>query len=1441
MRIRVLAIVLAVSGACSPPTPPEEMDSGPVLRVPSAPTQVKGEPGRAQVEVSWRAPDDDGGSAVTSYTVTSNPAGIVITTIATRALFSGLINGNNYTFTVTATNAVGVSAPSEASSPVTPATVPSAPPAVIAMAGDSQAVVSWTRPLDDGGSVIIGYLVHDATGALVGQTEQTQVLVTGLENGTSYAFTVTALNRVGPGATSQFSNSITPLAVPGAPTAVTAQAGNTSAIVNWTAPINTGGHPITLYTVTSDPGGFSATTTGATQVTVPGLLNGTEYTFTVRASNSVGMGLPSDPSNAVTPATIPGVPNNVTATAGNAQATVQWDAPFDDGGGPITSYTVTANPGGRTATNMGGFSATVTGLTNGTSYTFTVRATNWAGTGLPSSASPSVIPLNVPSAPTLVTAVRGDRTAQVSWVAPSDIGGTPLLSYTVLSEPEGHTATVVGQGTIATMTGLTNGTSYTFTVTAANAVGSGPPSSASMAVIPSGPPFAPLAVTAVPANGEATVSWTEPNDNGAPIIEYRVIASPGGLSAITTGATSAVISGLSNGTAYTFTVTAKNLAGVGPPSSPSAPIFPATVPGAPTGLVAIPSDGQVSLSWTDPPTNGSPITRFQITRVPSGEVLVANAAPVNISGLTNGTLYSFTVTASNAVGMGPASAPITARPATPPGVPTGVAAVGATGQATISWSAPSSDGGSPVTGYVVTSVPSGISVIVGPQTQATIRGLLFSASYAFRVRAINAAGQSADSAPSNSVALFSPACPGTLVLCGQVPQIAARASPGTVELADLNADGLLDVLYADQNATVTVFRGQGSGSFDPGTDLATAGGTGLKSFAIADFNGDSHPDVAVGNTAASFITVLFSDASSALVGRSDSLSLSGVAAIAAGDFDRDGKMDLLVSNSTQFGVMRGDGTGAFSSVTSPQGGKSAVSGDFDADGKLDVLSLSGTTARISRGNGDGTFQTPTTTFSTTQVVAVTAFDQNRDGLLDVALALSNGLVAVHPNGPAGVFASPLMLSMNLTSPGSILARDLNGDGLTDLVTATTSNASVLMAIGSSFSSTPRIYALCNGLRWVAFGDLTGDQRPDLIAVCPSLLQVFPNQGDGTFPAVASKGTTGGSTPISVTTGDFNGDGIRDVATANFGNNSLTVMLGNVDGDYVTLASYSVGSEVMWIGSADLNGDGKLDLISASRVAATVNIFRGQGNGTFQSPTVLPVANGASEVKIADLNGDGLVDLVVPARNGNAVSIMLANGSGGFTTTSLASAGGPHSVGVGDLNGDGKKDLVVALWDANQVRTFLGNGDGTFVTVGSYAVAANPRSIALDDFNGDGRLDVAVAHNGAASVATLRGNGDGTLQANVSLTAASIQPSVVASDLDADGKVDLLVPNWDAKSLGYYRGRGDGSFAPAVTYGITSNSYQALAEDMNGDGSKDVVLVNSSSTNISVLLRTGCAP
>lgn len=434
--------------------------------VPGAPTVGTATGGDTQASVTFSAPGSAGGAAITGYTVTASPGGATGTGASSPITVTGLTNGTAYTFTVTATNSVGVGSTSGASNSATPV--------------GAQAITFTNPGTQNFGSTPT--LTATANSGLTPTFTSSTTGVCTITSGGALTFvaagtcTVNA-DQAGNGsylAASQVSHSFTVSAVvPGAPTAATATAGSAQASVAFTAPAFAGGASITGYTVTSSPGGITAT--GASSpITVTGLTNGTAYTFTVKATNSVGAGSVSTASNSVTPI---------------AAQTITFANPGAQSFGSTPSLAATSDSG-LTPT----FTSSTTGvctITTGGVLTFissgicTVNA-NQAGNGSYLAASQVSHSFTVnavmPGAPTVGVATSGDAQASVAFAAPSFTGGAAITSYTVTSSPGGVTST--GTSSPITVSGLTNGTAYTFTVTATNSVGIGSASAASNSATP---------------------------------------------------------------------------------------------------------------------------------------------------------------------------------------------------------------------------------------------------------------------------------------------------------------------------------------------------------------------------------------------------------------------------------------------------------------------------------------------------------------------------------------------------------------------------------------------------------------------------------------------------------------------------------------------------------------------------------------------------------------------------------------------------------------------------------------------------------------------------------------------------------------------------------------------------------------------------------------------
>jgi trimeric autotransporter adhesin len=317
-------------------------------------------------------------------------------------------------------------------------------------------------------------------------------------------------------------------------------------------------------------------------------------------------------------------------------------------------------------------------------------------------------------------------------------------------------------------------------------------------------------------------------------------------------------------------------------------------------------------------------------------------------------------------------------------------------------------------------------------------------------------------------------------------------------------------------------------------------------------------------------------------------------------------------------------------------------------------------------------------------------------------------------------------------------------------------------------------------------------------------------------------------PTTLAVGDFNGDGIPDLAVSEFG---IDILLGNGDGTFkARLLAPGNLPYIEFIAVGDFNGDGKLDLAVAycndtfpTTQPGAVEILLGNGDGTFNLAAASPATgNTPTAIATGDFNGDGNLDLAIPNGNSNTVTILLGNGNGTFTAAaSPATGNSPSSLVVGDFNGDGKPDLAVTNATDNTVTILLGNGDGTFKVAASPVTGNRPSAIAAGDFNGNGKVDLAVANAAGNTITILLGNGDGTFTARTGpAIAGPIFSPIAVADFNGDGIADLAVGG-NAPAL--FLGNGDGTFTPSAPllpffYPIQS----VVAADLDGDGIADVV-------------------
>ena len=547
--------------------------------------------------------------------------------------------------------------------------VPGTPSAPTLGASNNQIAVSWSAP-STGGSPITHYdLRYRISGnwTQVDTISGTSRTLSSLTNGSEYEVQVRAANAKGDGAWSSSARA-TPGAVPGKPARPTLEASNNQIIVTWTAPSSSS--PITSYSVRYRRGTGAATridNLSGTSHTLDSLDNGHSYEIRVRASNAKGAGPWSDPVTAV-PGAVPSKPSAPTLTASNGQIMVSWNAPTSNAGS-LTHYDLRHRRVGTSSwTQIDGItstSRTVTGLTNGQSREFQVRAANSIGDGAFSD-SASATPAGAPSAPSAPTLQTGNGQLTASWNEPS-ANGASITHYDLQHRISGSWTQIDNiSGRSRTITGLTNGSSYQVRVRAVNSAGNGS-WSATASATPGAVPNAPSAPTLSSSSGQIAASWSAPGNNGAAITHYDLRYRSGSGSWTVSeniSGTSRTITGLTNGTSYEVQVRAANSRGDGPYSS-SATATPGAVPGKPSAPSLIPSNGQIMVSWSAPSSTGGAITHYDVGYRRSGNYTLINnisGTSRTITGLTNGQSYEVRVRAANAVGDGAWSNTTSATP-----------------------------------------------------------------------------------------------------------------------------------------------------------------------------------------------------------------------------------------------------------------------------------------------------------------------------------------------------------------------------------------------------------------------------------------------------------------------------------------------------------------------------------------------------------------------------------------------------------------------------------------------------------------------------------------------------------------------------------------------------------------------------------------------------------
>ncbi|MFC4046898.1 fibronectin type III domain-containing protein [Dactylosporangium siamense] len=728
---------------------------------------------------------------------TAVPGGTCLTAPVAGCSATGLTAGASARFRVRASNAAGPGPDGPPSIPMTVLAAPAVPTNVAAVANGHNSIgVSWTAVTG-----AISYKVYRATASggpytLIATTACNAPVAspcsnTSLVPAQTYYYKVSAVGAALESAQSA-AVSATAFALPHSPNQPVATVdGALSLSVAW-APMVDAMHPVDTYVVEiSDNGGTSYTTvtTGACAApavgpcTVTNLTAGTAYRFRVSGVNAAGTGGASPESVDVTAVGPPGTPTAVAVVpSGTGSVSVSWTAST---GGPDSYrvYVATSSGGPYTRVASGACNTpvaspcVVTGLTNGTTYYFTVSAVksvaespqSTAGTGVPVTAP------DAPNAPAL--AVTGAAKLSVTWTGPTATAGKPVTGYKVQISENGGEYTAVNAGCVnptaspCTLSGLTPGSTYRVKVIAVNGAGDGAPSA------PSGPatavdlPLSPETPAAtLSADAAVQLAWTGPTGTGArPVTGYRVYVSKdgGSYTESTTGgcatpaASPCTVTGLVIGAAYRFKVAAVNAAGPGDQSTQSNQVTAAVGPAAPTITTAASGDTTAVITWT-PAADTTGITGYRASVTPGDlhcEATGAAATTCTITGLTNKTAYTVTVVALGTVNSAPSGSK-TVTPSAAPTKPTGVQASAGTSSATVTWTAPANLGDG-IARYAVVADPGPARCETADATATScVVGAEAGRSFTYRVIAIGAYGNDSDpSDPSSTVSASTPQPP----------------------------------------------------------------------------------------------------------------------------------------------------------------------------------------------------------------------------------------------------------------------------------------------------------------------------------------------------------------------------------------------------------------------------------------------------------------------------------------------------------------------------------------------------------------------------------------------------------------------------------------------------------------------------------------------------------
>jgi hypothetical protein len=375
-----------------------------------------------------------------------------------------------------------------------------------------------------------------------------------------------------------------------------------------------------------------------------------------------------------------------------------------------------------------------------------------------------------------------------------------------------------------------------------------------------------------------------------------------------------------------------------------------------------------------------------------------------------------------------------------------------------------------------------------------------------------------------------------------------------------------------------------------------------------------------------------------------------------------------------------------------------------------------------------------------------AWESSKPAGLFLGLCLIGGfLVLSAREGHAALYATATDYTVG-SAPAGIWLGNLRGKGTSrDMVVANSGDNTVSVRLCLDNGAFGQLINYSVGFNPVAVrtGNLNGDSYDDIVVANngTNTVSVLVNQRDGVNFTTATNFVVGSSAnpgPKAVTIADVNKDGKVDLLVANYGDNSVSVLLGLGGGAFGSCTNFPVGTGPSSIYAADFTGDGIVDVLTADYGSDTLTILPGLGNGSFDTgQTIACEANSHPSYALpADFNQDGHLDVAVALQGGNKVRVFFYN-AGGYTAAADYTVGtGPRSLLLRDLNQDGYADMAVAVSGEDKLRVLLGSATGAFTDVGTFTVGDNPAVVVGSNFNSDNAGDLAVANTGSGTVSVL---------------------------------------------------------------------------------------------------------